>query len=148
MERRHCAKKKKKKMLRKIVLWLMNNCPRKSKTLKSQVPLRFLLLLSFLFKIVIRSSCSKILQNFVGNVEIRVWISVLVPWHRPSYLWKLNCGICCPSNFEAVISRNICYWLLHLFCFIHYHSPNWYRFITWCSAFATMQHILRTICWQ
>ena len=98
-----------------------------------------------LSKFIPERSSSKTLQNFVENTHGKI---VLAAGHRPSYVQKLNCTVCCPWNFEANISRNIFNWLLYLSCFMYYDFPNSYRVIILCLAFVSMQHIFRKICWS
>ena len=48
--------------------------------------------------IILKTGYSKSLQNSMETTRF-----VLLAGHRPSYLHKLNCAACCPSNFEVVI---------------------------------------------
>ena len=56
---------------------------------------------------ILETSCSRTSQNSIGKTAVDFCFS---SGHRPSYL--LNSVACCPWNFEAVISRNIFYWLI------------------------------------
>ena len=49
--------------------------------------------------IILENGYSKNLQNSMETTRL---VLVLVAGHRPSYLHKLNCAACCPSNFEVV----------------------------------------------
>ena len=49
--------------------------------------------------IILENGYSKHLQNSMETTRL---VLVLVAGHRPSYLHKLNCAACCPSNFEVV----------------------------------------------